>query len=444
MAYRILSLDGGGSWALIQARVLKDIYGDIRGHALLRKFDMVIGNSGGSLVLACLCNDMLLSEIASVFEDEHSRKKVFAELSLMDKLVFRQDRFGFLRGLLGIGPRYSTEKKLQGLVEVLTQHDHLFREGLIEQPVVETPMNELPKLIGKEHLQLLIVGFDYYRERVSFFRSNMNSHTDLFTARYYGMPLGHAIHASSNAPVNFFDEPASVRPFIFQKKPDFREPVYRNTTWFWDGAVSGFNNPVLAGLVEAVTNGADLSDCCILSLGTGTGSRVVLTDLATSNDPLDKAKFDANRDNEFVVSHTSFLFKNDIKKMSMSILDDPPDSATFIAYSFLDPSLTNKANLIRINPCYSPVFNPDSNRYEIPPVYKTDRDGVSKIRELIDLGMDAIENDEVNLIVDLCEKFLRTGEPSLPNQLIRGGVNSDFLGYPTYREARERWQACME
>ncbi len=36
MSYKILTLDGGGSWALVQARVLIDIYGDINGHELLR------------------------------------------------------------------------------------------------------------------------------------------------------------------------------------------------------------------------------------------------------------------------------------------------------------------------------------------------------------------------------------------------------------------------
>ena len=75
MSYKILSLDGGGSWALIQARILQDIYGDIQGHELLRKFDLVIANSGGSLVLACLCNNMRLSEIISVFKTESKRKR---------------------------------------------------------------------------------------------------------------------------------------------------------------------------------------------------------------------------------------------------------------------------------------------------------------------------------------------------------------------------------
>jgi len=42
MSYKILSLDDGGSWALVQARVLIDIYGDTNGHELLHQFDMAI------------------------------------------------------------------------------------------------------------------------------------------------------------------------------------------------------------------------------------------------------------------------------------------------------------------------------------------------------------------------------------------------------------------
>jgi len=44
VTHKILSLDGGGSWALIQAKVLHNMYGDITGHELLRKFDMAIAN----------------------------------------------------------------------------------------------------------------------------------------------------------------------------------------------------------------------------------------------------------------------------------------------------------------------------------------------------------------------------------------------------------------
>lgn len=430
-------MDGGGSWALIQARVLKDIYGDINGHELLRQFDLAIANSGGSLVLACLCNDMKLSQIINVFENEDLRKQVFSELRFFEKLN-RQNFLALIRKLTGIGPKYDTERKLQGLTKVLTDQDHLYREGKVSKPVVQMPMNELPALIGKNSLQLVIAGFDYFRQRVSFFRSNMVSETDKFTSRYYAMPLAHAIHASSNAPLNYFDAPATVLPLIRKGKPAFdNNPTYKTTTWYWDGAVSGFNNPVLAGVVEAITNGADVKDCSILSLGTGTGSRVIMADKIKSTDPDDQALVNANKNNPLANLETSFLFKSDINKMATSILADPPDSATFIAYSIIDPSLSNNANLIRINPCYAPVLDKQTKKYVVHESYK---DKPNDIDALIDLDMDAVENKQVQLISGLCDKFINA---NLPNQLIRGDESGSYLGDVTYAAAKQRWMKCM-
>ena len=442
MSYKILSLDGGGSWALIQACVLKDIYGDINGHALLKQFDLVISNSGGSLVLACLCNDMKISEIISVFEDEQLRKQVFSKLTFVEELNPR-DMMAILRKFIGIGPKYSTERKLKGIIDVLTTKDHLFKEGVVKQPIIQTPMNELPVIIGKPDLQLVIVGFDYVHERVSFFRSNMLSNTDKFSAKYFAMPLSHAIHASSNAPVNYFDEAAVTKPFIRKPKPGFNDTIYMMTSWYWDGAVSGFNNPVLAGLIEAMTNGTPAKDCCILSLGTGTGGKVLLSDKITSNDPEDVQICQVNKNNKLVDTGTSFDFVMDIKKMSTSILDDPPDSATFIAYSIMDPSLSNNANLIRINPCYNPVMNKTTHVYEVPQAYMTDKDPEKKLLNLMQLGMDAVENQEVELITDLCNKFVTGNKICIANQFIRGDSSTCYLGQPTYAEAKEKWQKCM-
>jgi len=53
--YRVLSLDGGGSWALIQVKALIELYGpDAAGREVLRDFNLVAANSGGSIVLGCL------------------------------------------------------------------------------------------------------------------------------------------------------------------------------------------------------------------------------------------------------------------------------------------------------------------------------------------------------------------------------------------------------
>ena len=57
--YRILSLDGGGSWALIQVKALIELFGpDKPGREVLQDFDLVAANSGGSIVLGCLVEDL--------------------------------------------------------------------------------------------------------------------------------------------------------------------------------------------------------------------------------------------------------------------------------------------------------------------------------------------------------------------------------------------------
>jgi len=437
MSYKILSLDGGGSWALVQARVLLDIYGDTRGHELLRQFDLAIANSGGSLVLACLCNDMKLTEVVSVFRNEDQRKQVFSKLSFWEKLK-RRNRISLITRALG--PKYSMERKLEGLINILKAKDHLFNiEKTIQKPIIETPLNELPAIIKKESLQLLIVGFDYFRERVSFFRSNPNSVTDKFNGgKFFQIMLAHAIHSSSNAPVNYFDAPAEIKISRLGKED-------RRTTWYWDGAVSGFNNPVLAGLIEAITNNHNSpQDYCILSIGTGTGSKAILTDSKSSTDETVRDVYNKNKNNkEFAITEPEFGFVQDIKKMAGSILDDPPDSATFIAYSILDPSLSNKANLIRINPCINPEKNNDGV-YDVPAVYKNITGGSERFKAVMELGMDAVEDKQVDLINEMCDKFIITDDSlCLPNQLIRGNIEtSNFLGEPNYKQAKDKWMLC--
>jgi len=63
MAFKILSLDGGGPWSLIQARGLGAVLGkDTPGLAVLANFDFVTCNSGGSLVVAGLTPSQIENE----------------------------------------------------------------------------------------------------------------------------------------------------------------------------------------------------------------------------------------------------------------------------------------------------------------------------------------------------------------------------------------------
>jgi patatin-like phospholipase/acyl hydrolase len=433
MPFKILSLDGGGSWALIQARVLQDIYGDIRGHELLRKFDMVIANSGGSLVLACLCNDMELGEIITVFKTEEKRKQIFSKLSFAE-----YNPLSLLRAIFKkfpIGARYNAARKREGLVSVLSEYDRRAKQESL--PIVQTPLRLLPEIIGNKKLQIIIAGFDYFKERGTFFRSNPQSQTDKFNKKFYDVTLGDAIHASSNAPVNYFQEYAEVNMECRQPAPDKEKKI----NWFWDGAVAGFNNPVLAGLVEALTNETErpLGDFKILSIGTGSKGKAIIVDHKYSDDPVLKDRYEKNRNNPFVLSDDSIKFKLEIAKLAESILSDPPDSATFIASSILNRHLDNTAGLVRINPCITPQLDKESNQYRVPDAYKNKE---KAFLEILRLEMDAVENQQVKLIEEVADLFIvnEAGATCLPNQFIRGeNAAPNKLGFGTYREAKARW-----
>src|SRR5258707_13727679 len=82
MSFRILSLDGGGSWSLIQIMTLIDLYRSggslLTGHHVLRDFDLVVANSGGSIGLGGLIKDLPLTDIESLFEHKPFRQALFA------------------------------------------------------------------------------------------------------------------------------------------------------------------------------------------------------------------------------------------------------------------------------------------------------------------------------------------------------------------------------
>src|SRR5260221_9836937 len=114
MSFRILSLDGGGSWSLIQIMTLIDLYRSggslLTGHHVLRDFDLVVANSGGSLILGGLIKDLPLADIQKFFDDPLLRRSIFPRLPGWRRPLARlADR------IAGVGPRYSTPRKLDGL-----------------------------------------------------------------------------------------------------------------------------------------------------------------------------------------------------------------------------------------------------------------------------------------------------------------------------------------
>src|SRR6516162_3329814 len=87
MRYRILSLDGGGVWAVIEMRALMRLYGDrTRGRAVLGDFDLVASNSAGSVMLAAMIEDYTLAEVLGLLRDDSTRRTIFVPIPLIQRL----------------------------------------------------------------------------------------------------------------------------------------------------------------------------------------------------------------------------------------------------------------------------------------------------------------------------------------------------------------------
>ncbi len=355
MVYRILSLDGGGTWALIQVLALIKIYDEnTKGHRVLADFDMAAANSGGAIVLGALLEDLTLGQIRDYFLHIRQRQSLFHDGgTLFDKALNE----------FGIGPKYATEPKLAGLKRLMP--------NMGDKKLAELKQEFNNRQRGE--LRLLIIGFDYDHNRAVFFRSYETGSDAWGTSAHAGeVTLAEAIHASSTAPVNYFDSPAKL---------DSTPGRY------WDGGITGQNNPVLAAVVEAVQTKLDPKTIAALSIGTGT---VCLPDAKNPDNP-----------KVYEMRPEAQNIPNDLKKLAKSILDDPPDAASFIAHviTYAQPNGESLSRIVRMSPMISPQGKP--NNWKLP-------QGITgaQFQALIDTPMDAMSDGDVGLIRVLAEAWL--------------------------------------
>jgi len=404
-SFNILSLDGGGTWALIQVKALLRLYGDITGHEVLKRFNLVAATSGGSIVLAALVENMRLSVLLGCFQSQGWRERIFVNLPWYDKLT----------RVIGLGPRFSTEEKLSGLQHVFPLNG-------------ATPMPGIPALVIKtvgNSPQFLITSFNYDRQRVAFFRSQTNSRAASFSPTLQNATLVEAVHASTNAPINFFNIPAQIQ---------------NSNARYWDGGVSGNNNPVLAAVTEALANQIPRKRIRALSIGTG-NVFLPLADGSNIGSPLVQA-----RENQGLV--------NDVKEIATSIIDDPPDAASFIAHISLGGRLPQAAGdiigdgpVVRMNPMVQPVLN-DANdprgkiEWVLPGQQQTppnpDSLDMADFQKLLELDIAVVDDPDVEVIGRFCDKWL---DDIVTNQPIR--VRSDTfapeIGHNKFSQARAAW-----
>jgi hypothetical protein len=351
-------------------------------------------------VAAALAANWPLSRTLSFFFNKAQREAVFVPLPWYKRVT---------NLTFGIGPRYFAGKKYDGL-EALLGADGLLPLDVLGQRVAAGT--------GKP-VDFLIVGFDYDRRRASFFRSNLASRASSFG----GGPaatLAEAVHASSNAPVNYFDEPAL-----------FRTQAYAGRS-FWDGGLTGMNNPVLAGVVEALSNGVAPQRIEVLSIGTAN----VALPLAMREDqvpPLFRKRMKPG-------------LLNDAKTAATTVLDDPPDAATFIAHVALSQPLPNTGDqppvvgaVIRMNPLVQPL-DPSGPAARAPDLLTPEPKpghNLGIFAKLVDLDMDAVKDEEIELIRILGEAWIAG---RVPNQPIR--ANGRFaceVGHARFPQAKADW-----
>lgn len=356
------------------------------------------------MLAGLLCN-YTPAQIAEFFSDEEFLCKIFSPLRSCEKSVFHA-----LAALIGMAPRYSTERKLQALGEVLKADGDRF-------------LADFPAYVGNPRLQILIPVYDYYRNRVIFCRSNLlsRSHAPEFVRKSAdGIPsLGHitlkeAIHGSSQAPVLYFDQPA----LIYFHKDHSLDPCLA-----WDGAVAGFNNPVLAAVIEALANGVDPGSIVVTSIGTGIELPLVMAP---------GESVDAEKAPYFAEASHPGLF-TDLKKMALSVLSDPPDSANYMAYVIIEPDLQKPVErFFRFNPVIRGVRDGKTVR---PPQGWKEKD----FFRLLKLGLDATREKDLAHIYSLTLSWMDAGN-EVPNQAIRYNPDgSVWLGHSSFAEVRMAW-----
>jgi uncharacterized protein len=385
--FRILSLDGGGPWSLIQARTLGAIFApDMPGRELLSHFDLVISNSGGAVVVAGLLANMTTESIVtSCFANQARLHQIFM------KTTPTADPVADILRPLGLDfYEYSTVAKLAALRDVLGT-------------VADTHIPDLPSLFpqGLTAPKFIFTAFGYDRLREVHFRSDPASPaaSDTHDAP---LTLAEAVHASSNAPLLYFDAPAIVG-------------VGTGSVRFWDGGVGGYNNPVLQGVVEAIAYGVPRETIQVISLGSGT----VMQPLASEF---------PNADPALVRATPGYSLARDVNKIAGAIIDDPPDAASLHAYLLLGRPLPPRvggvvqsqgtAGFVRFSPLIRPHLV--NGAWQAPRNFQgTDWTTLSEL-ELI-----CIEPAQIALLQKLTDCWMASDPLDIPNQPVR-------LTWPTF------------
>ena len=242
MTFKILSLDGGGIRGVLSARILQAIETVLektKGQKIHEYFDMVSGTSTGSLLAGGIALKMNAEELLSLYRNRGH--EIFPDN------IRRQRKIRFISQLIGANvlyPHGNPATGTPGLSTVLSE-EYGKKCGSVCPPIsaIESPI-------------LVIPAYDTLSRNTTLFVSN-NAKDD--PSWYDPLPLWQVCTASASAPTYF---PPYELPYYQDVMPGQVLPHI-------DGGVSA-NNPALAAVAHALlTEEKDITEICVLSIGTG-------------------------------------------------------------------------------------------------------------------------------------------------------------------------------
>jgi hypothetical protein len=209
--------------------------------------------------------------------------------------------------------------------------------------------------------------------------------------------------------VNYFDEPAQ-----FPDRPER----------YWDGGITGCNNPVQVAVTEALVLGQNPTDIAALSLGTAT----VALPWPEPGQPA----------SPYVQKLTDPSLVADVHKLATSILDDPPDIATFLAHVMTGGNrgvaLPAESRVVRMNPLISPIRD-GADDWKAPGAMTA-----ARFMFLANLDVDAVQQHEVDAIAEYADLWLHNQAPNQPIRM-NGDTIERELGYSRFNSAEVAWQS---
>jgi uncharacterized protein len=380
-------------------------------------------------VLALLLKGLSPTEILALFRGRQERELIFERGWLVDRA---------LGGLFGFGPRYHTPNKLAGLLTIFERSN-----GRVGPEFAAMTLDRIADLINAERgplgrpFHFLIAAFDFDAERSVFFRSDAESASRGFRVAPCPTIAG-ALHATTNAPVRYFNRPAEIA---------FSDG---SATQYWDGAVGGHNNPILGAVLDAIaTDGARRENIAVLSLGTG-GQRlpVVADNWSGNGDYVLRRKRARGSD--------SGRLLGDLRKITAAMMMDRPEASTYMAHIVLGaPPLPPDGaappgtgpmptRIVRLNPMVQPrhAGTGDDGHPRWEPYDWFDERVASARRtlfeRLIALDMDATSDAEVQDIERLADLWIAGKAPNQP-------VHADerlvpLIGQGSFDQAVAAWR----